>query len=476
MRFDDGVSSPFEGDYPGPEGPDLDARGSSLGRRATIQSVGPGGIEYLRTTYERLRRRRVEAGLAPIELFVRGEAATVILTGQVLLRTADHDEVGPSLEQDGWQRRPLFPPADDAEAERGAPEPSGEPEAGRGCAELEKRLVRLVKAATGAEIEELSRNLRGRGIAVSPEHVAALATPVGKATGAIYPANSVGQGPGPGDESREPRIKVGIIDSGMGPERTDGWLDIVDRAGVLEQLYDGDGLLTRDAGHGNFVAGVVQQAARGLAADITVYKVDLNDAIGSELAVACAMICAVENGEQIVNLSLGTQTIDDLPPLGMQVALEVIAEIEAAREGPDTLFVAAAGNYGDDKRPCYPAAFRRVVAVAGLDKGLMPTAWSSQGFWVDLSAVAEGIRGPYVVGTESTEFDPVAITFDAPDPWGVWIGTSFAAPQVCGALARMCVELEPGQVLTPRTALGRLAAAARPIPGFGRGIEILPGA
>ena len=50
-------------------------------------------------------------------------------------------------------------------------------------------------------------------------------------------------------------------------------------------------------------------------------------------------------------------------------------------------------------------------------------------------------------------------------------GTSFAAPQITGALARLHEQYQ----YPLREARRRLLAAGRPIPDFGQAIRILPG-
>ena len=82
-------------------------------------------------------------------------------------------------------------------------------------------------------------------------------------------------------------------------------------------------------------------------AEITVYRAVDSDGIASEVTVACEMIRAVkEGGAQIVNLSLGCQTQDNVPPVALQAALEIISEWER-ETGREVLIVAAAGNFGD---------------------------------------------------------------------------------------------------------------------------------
>ena len=100
-------------------------------------------------------------------------------------------------------------------------------------------------------------------------------------------------------------------------------------------LPAGDGYLDFDAGHGTFVAGIVQHVAPD--AEIKVYRAISSDGIAPEIQVACEMIQAVKDGAQILNLSLGCQTQDNVPPIAIRAALDVIGELEReqGRRGPD---------------------------------------------------------------------------------------------------------------------------------------------
>jgi subtilisin family serine protease len=271
------------------------------------------------------------------------------------------------------------------------------------------------------------------------------------------------------------KVTVAVIDTGITDQkRSDGWLssiarsaDNIDRLDVIPK--PGDGFLDYGAGHGTFASGIVEQVAPE--AEIRVYQTLDTDGIASEVQVACAMVKAVEEGADIVNLSLGSSTVDNLPPVAMAVALEIIAEYEVQQERGEhrALLVAAAGNNGDTT-PVWPAAFRRVVSVAGLTAARRPAAWSTHGFWVDCSAVGEGVVSTYVEGKESPELDLQPDTY-GPDPWAFWSGTSFAAPQVAGAVARLRQEGSP----SVSQALRDLLASGRPLLGYGQAIEILPG-
>jgi subtilisin family serine protease len=266
-----------------------------------------------------------------------------------------------------------------------------------------------------------------------------------------------------------------MVDTGITAEiRTDHWPANVARDDNVDPLdaypKGGNGFLDFGAGHGTFAAGVLQQVFPQ--ADLRVYRALDSDGIGSEVDVACAMVRAVKDGAQVLNLSLGSQTFDDGPPVAIEVALEIIAELEQ-RDGRGVLVVAAAGNFGADRK-VWPAAFDRrvhpVVAVAGLRADLTPAEWSSRGPWVDCSTIAEGVLSTYVEGQESFEIDPRPDSFPR-DAWAVWTGTSFAAPQIAGAVARLCHE----DRLEPRAALEELLRRGRPTKDFGIAVEILPG-
>jgi Subtilase family len=338
------------------------------------------------------------------------------------------------------------------------------------CRELHGRVVRLTHQDMGPqELADLARVLRARGFTASLSNITPTA-PIAKAVGGPLPSPPGGSRPS--DPGQPAPTKVAIIDTGITAEaRADGWLEGIPRGGNIDPLDEfplpaGDGYLDFDAGHGTFVAGIVQHVAPD--AQIRMYRAIDSDGIAGEVAVACEMIHAAQHGADIINLSLGCQTQDNIPPVAIRAALEVIRELERAQDR-EILIVAAAGNYGD-MTPCWPAAFRRVVSVAGLAPDMLPTQWSSRGFWVTCSTVGQGLRSTYVQGRESYLVNPVPYDFP-PDAWAVWSGTSFAAPQITGALAR----LHDKHDYSLREGLVTLLAAGRPLPQFGQALKILPG-
>jgi subtilisin family serine protease len=120
-----------------------------------------------------------------------------------------------------------------------------------------------------------------------------------------------------------------------------------------------------------------------------------------------------------------------------------------------------------------PAAFDGVVAVGALTDDLRPAPFSNHGSWVRCSAVGVGVVSTFVTGIEPPEpqADQPDQVFGA-DSWALWSGTSFSAPQISGAVARLCGE-EPGR--TPRAALDALLAGQPELPGYGRTVRLLPG-
>jgi hypothetical protein len=339
-----------------------------------------------------------------------------------------------------------------------------------GCVELADRVVRVQnRDLPGTVLDDVARSLRRRGYSCSIDHIVPLA-PVIKGLGGAEPAAGPGPFPEYGLKCEGPPARVGVIDTGITAEiRDDHWLARIPRNGNIDPLDaypDPDGYLDFAAGHGTFVSGIVAQVAPG--ADVRVYRAMDSDGVGGERQVACAMIEAVKDGCQILNLSLGAQTPDTVPPVAIGAALDVIGEIERER-GEKVVIVAAAGNYGDNI-PCWPAAFRKVVSVAALGPDMQPTTWSSRGYWVTCSTIGQGLLSTYVEGQESAAVDPDPDSFPR-DAWAVWNGTSFAAPQVAGAVARGAQDLG----VTPHEALVRLLRTGRPVPDFGQALRILPG-
>ncbi len=288
------------------------------------------------------------------------------------------------------------------------------------------------------------------------------------------PENSTGGGPMPAGVVVAPP-RVAVIDTGLASEqRTDGWLRglvTADNEDLLNVLPDPTDLfLDLGAGHGTFVSGVIQQVAP--AVDLHMLRGLDTDGLAAESTLASLIVTAVRDGAAILNLSWGTDTLDGNPPLSMDSAIRTAIQIN-----PEVLIVCAAGNYGDERK-CWPAAFTldfpdNVVAVGALrrepDGELAGADFSNRGPVLKCSTLGQAVVSVYVMGDENPLADPQPDHFAA-DAWATWSGTSFAAPQVVGAIVHLC-QSDP--TLTPRTALTELLKDAPVIDGFGPSIEIL---
>jgi hypothetical protein len=343
-------------------------------------------------------------------------------------------------------------------------------------AELDRRVVRLRGGQLNPlELANLASNLRRQRVRISANYM----TPMGgRVKNVASPEKTSGATPlwpedtgEPGEKASSP-VCVVIIDTGVYGDRGDGWLVDLDTGVNREDLdvFPPDDFLDLAAGHGSFCAGIVQQIVPE--ADIAVCKELDSDGLAHEVRIARTLVGAVRTclkaGQHvIVSLSFGTETADDERPVALGIALEIIDE-ESRKAGLETLVVAAAGNFGHD-RPCYPAAFPSVTAVAALTQGLLPAEWSSRGAWVDVSTIGEGVRSTFVPGIEHPSTD---YRFDEypKSAWALWSGTSFAAPQVAGAIAKIAIE----DGVTPTEAQRRLLAGAKEIPLYGKQVEILP--
>jgi hypothetical protein len=358
----------------------------------------------------RLVRARRGRGLAPLEILPDGfGSAVLVVPGELLVRSSDLGSASVKrLVAEHRLKADLLPG-------------------------LGGRVARLSGRALDDHLPEIVDE--ARGLPVAAHHVAALAGYI-KALGDPVPV-AAGR---PFQPAAPAGCVVAVLDTGVDARpRTDGWLaGLADVANIEPEA---------GTGHGTFVAGIVQQIAP--AAGLRAYRVLDADGVGSDARVAATMLRAAEDGADVLSLSLGTRTVNDEPPIAFEAALGLLAE-----RHPESLVVAAAGNDGED-RPCWPAAFEDVAAVAGLDADAEPSGWSNHGEWVTCSAVAEGIVS----------------TFVADSPWASWTGTSFAAPQVAAAVANGCAE----HGVSPRAALAALLGSRPVDPAYGAALEILPG-
>jgi subtilisin family serine protease len=166
-----------------------------------------------------------------------------------------------------------------------------------------------------------------------------------------------------------------------------------------------------------------------------------------------AVKLAVDLGAKVLNLSFGTPETA-LRPDDPRPHEDVIAYALARGAIP----VAASGNSGTAVR-YYPAAHPGVIAVGSVGEEGVPSAFSTRGDHVALSAPGERI---YAAGL---------------DGYGVQTGTSFAAPFVAGACALLVARAARyGVPFSAEDARAYLTRYARPfspaarVTGYGSGV------
>jgi hypothetical protein len=253
-------------------------------------------------------------------------------------------------------------------------------------------------------------------------------------------------------------VYVAVIDSGVDASH----LELESR--IAESRSFVDDFPRKDAeGHGTFVAGMIAAetnnaqgiAGIGFPVKLLVAKVVRADGTISPEAEARAIRWAVQEGAQVINLSLGGTR--DPRQLGRDTfsQLEASAIDFAVKHG--VVVVAAVGN--GDQAPTlpweyanYPAALPHVVGVSALSRdGSVPPFSNRDLLHNDISAPGEEIVS--TLPRALTELRPACVE-QGYSPCGSrefkrGEGTSFAAPQVSAAAALMLSEnpsLKPEQI------------------------------
>ena len=217
-------------------------------------------------------------------------------------------------------------------------------------------------------------------------------------------------------------IKVAIIDTGIDLEhpalkealapREEWWDFYGDDALPQEEGTLGEG----SYGHGTNVAGIVRQVAPR--ATILPLRVLGPEGDGNLTDVAAAIQWAVDQGAQVINLSLGSDKKSN--------AIEKVID-NAVSKG--VLVVAATGNTSD-KAVTYPAKSATKgksaagrLSVTSVSPDDVKSKFATYSKEVELAAPGEDVFGP------------------APDERvAAWSGTSMATPMASGALALALAE------------------------------------
>ncbi len=211
-------------------------------------------------------------------------------------------------------------------------------------------------------------------------------------------------------------VKVAVIDSGMvnHPALATGIKNI----NLSTSTGEGDSM-----GHGTAVASLIagnHPLTPGVAPSAEILSIQVTDDQGesSSFTIAQAIITAVDNGAQIINISMGSPGASEL----MRDAVNY-----AQQKG--VVIVASSGNEGVG-RASFPAGFDGVISVGAVDANSSHMDFSNQSN--DLSITAPGFQ----VNAAWTEDRAIQFT-----------GTSASAPIVSGAIAATMSQ-NPGMSAT----------------------------
>jgi hypothetical protein len=323
--------------------------------------------------------------------------------------------------------------------------------------------------------------------AVSPNHLAILSS--SKADGCpASPPNSVPP-PGPNwiPAVGAPGVDVAVLDSGyirskpgdpshatLDDRVNDAhgyWLNSGTDPASWEPdpqdalTTDAQGALDGIVGHGTFIAGLIAHLCREAVLTVVSQRdqeFDIDPTqqsrlFAAEASIAHSMLLYADT--DVIQCGFSFPTLDDHPSIPLVAAMQVLVGPTAPR--PGVVVVAPAGNEESPRR-YWPAALPDVIGVAATNRrGNARAYFSNWGPWCDCCIRGQDIFSTFVWWPGPIEGEPLT---DLPGfvGWARWDGTSFAAPQVTAAIARLVAA--GGGALTGAEAAELLLSGQTQIP------------
>jgi serine protease AprX len=262
-------------------------------------------------------------------------------------------------------------------------------------------------------------------------------------------------------------IKVGIVDTGIDPTHP----DFAGRVIALVNFVD-DRTVNDENGHGTHVAGIVGGSGaasngkyKGVAPECVFYSAKVLDyrGYGSFSSVMAGIEWAVQQGVQVINLSLGADGSCD--------GTDAMSETCDAAVNRGVVVCVAAGNAGPGERTVgSPGCAKLVITVGATDKSDQIAYFSSRGPTGD-GRIKPDVCFPGVDiiscrAANTSEGQPVG------DKYTTLSGTSMATPHATGACA-VLLQSKPG--LSPHQVKDLVMSSARNLgldpntQGSGRG-------
>ena len=225
-------------------------------------------------------------------------------------------------------------------------------------------------------------------------------------------------------------IVVAVIDTGVAIGGTDTPVNMV--AGY--DFVNDDTNATDDQGHGTHVAGTIAQATNnsvgtiGVAPDVSIMPLKTlgSDGTGFSSDTVAALEYALNNGVDVVNLSLGAPTSSS----GEEAAVDALVAAGVA-------VVAANGNDGIQSNGIiYPAAYANSIAVSATDHQSVITGYSNAGPQTDLAAPGGDVNADT---DNDGQVDGILQETIIGGSYNFYFfeGTSMATPHVAGAIASL---------------------------------------